>query len=180
MRLKITIGRRGIAEDESPADACLPLSRSGVPLIGITLLHRKGYFHQHLDETSPQTESPVEWHPEEKLELMKPVVTVPIEGRDVKVRAWRYTLEGVGSDVVSVYLLDTMVDGNTPEDQRLTDYLYGGDNYYRLCQENARSRPGPSSQGASRRGFDHGFFFVACAIKCFTRTFGNVRVGVIA
>ena len=72
MRLKITIGRRWIAEDEiPPADACLPLSRSGVPLIRITLLRRKGYFHQHLDETGRQTESPVEWHPEEKLELMK-------------------------------------------------------------------------------------------------------------
>ena len=68
-----------------------------MPLIGITLLHRKGYFHQHLDETGRQTESPVEWHPEEKLELMNPVVTVPIEDRDVKVRAWRYTLEGIGA-----------------------------------------------------------------------------------
>ena len=107
----------------------------GMPLIGVTLLYRKGYFRQHLDESGRQTESPAGWNPEEKLELMKPVVTVQLEERDVKVRAWRYTLEGIGGDVVSVYLLDTLVDGNTPEDRQLTDYLYGGDDRYRLCQE---------------------------------------------
>ena len=67
----------------------------GVRMVAVTLLHRKGYFSQHLDEHGNQSESPAQWNPEEKLELMKPVVTVNIEGREVKVRAWRYLVEGM-------------------------------------------------------------------------------------
>ena len=34
-----------------------------------------------------------------------------------------------------VYFLDTDVEGNSDYDRTLTDQLYGGDDYYRLCQE---------------------------------------------
>ena len=107
----------------------------GVRVVAVSLLHRKGYFAQRLDERGNQTESPATWNPEEKLELMKPVVSVRIEGREVKVRAWRYLVEGIGGDVVPVYLLDTYLPENSPWDQTLTDHLYGGDLHYRLCQE---------------------------------------------
>jgi starch phosphorylase len=107
----------------------------GVRMVAVSLLHRKGYFAQHLDGQGNQTESAATWNPEEKLELMKPVVSVTIEGREVKVRAWRYLVEGIGGDVVPVYLLDTALPENSPWDQTLTDYLYGGDLHYRLCQE---------------------------------------------
>ena len=63
------------------------------------------------------------------------MVTVPIEGREVRVRAWRYPVIGISGHQVPVYLLDTALPENTPWDQTLTDYLYGGDSYYRLCQE---------------------------------------------
>ena len=107
----------------------------GIRMVAVTLLHRKGYFQQHLDEHGNQTESPVAWNPEEMLELMKPVVAVNIEGREVKVRAWRYLVTGANGDVVPVYLLDTALAENSPWDRTLTDYLYGGDVHYRLCQE---------------------------------------------
>jgi starch phosphorylase len=35
-----------------------------VPMIGMTLLYRKGYFRQHLDERGNQTEIPVDWAPD--------------------------------------------------------------------------------------------------------------------
>jgi starch phosphorylase len=66
---------------------------------------------------------------------MKPVISVSIAGRDVRVRAWRYLIEGITGHTVPVYLLDTFIPENTPWDQTLTDFLYGGDVYYRLCQE---------------------------------------------
>jgi len=53
----------------------------------------------------------------------------------VKVRAWRYDVVGVAGHVIPVFLLDTDIEGNDPYDRRLTDHLYGGDTYYRLCQE---------------------------------------------
>src|SRR5437867_9473915 len=106
-----------------------------VPVVGITLLHRKGYFEQHLDSAGNQTEQPVAWRPEDELDLLPVSASVLIEGRTVRVRAWRYLIRGVSGHEVPVYLLDTALPENTPWDQTLTDYLYGGDSHYRLCQE---------------------------------------------
>jgi starch phosphorylase len=102
---------------------------------GVTLVYRQGYFRQHLDSQGNQTESPAAWTPEEILEPMEPQVTITIEGRQVKVRAWRYEIQGLSGHKVPVYFLDTALPENTPWDQTLTDHLYGGDSHYRLCQE---------------------------------------------
>jgi starch phosphorylase len=107
----------------------------GVHMVAVSLVHRKGYFRQHVDENGNQCEESSPWSPEQFLELMKPVVTVSIAGRKVRVRAWRYLVEGITGHNVPVYLLDTALAENTPWDQALTDSLYGGDSYYRLCQE---------------------------------------------
>lgn len=107
----------------------------GVRMVAVTLLHRKGYFRQHLDEHGNQTEDMAGWQPEQFLEPMKPLTSVTIAGRQVRVKAWRYLIEGITGHVVPVYFLDTAVQENSAWDQTLTDYLYGGDAYYRLCQE---------------------------------------------
>jgi len=106
-----------------------------VPIVGVTLLHRKGYFEQHLDASGHQTEQPVAWRPEDRLEPVDARTTVVIEGRTVHIRAWKYPVRGVKGHEVPVYLLDTNLDENEEWDRTLTDYLYGGDNHYRLCQE---------------------------------------------
>jgi len=107
----------------------------GVPLVGVTLLHRKGYFVQRLDESGWQTESGASWLPNEHLECMDVRVVVTVEARTVTVRAWRFTIQGDDGMTVPVFLLDTDVEGNASEDRRLTDHLYGGDDRYRLSQE---------------------------------------------
>jgi starch phosphorylase len=107
----------------------------GVPLVAVTLLHRKGYFEQHLDPSGQQTEQPVHWNPEQVLEPVDARSTVSIEGREVQVRAWKYSVKGVRGHEVPVYLLDTMLPENSEWDRTLTDTLYGGDEHYRLCQE---------------------------------------------
>lgn len=106
----------------------------GVPMVGITLVHRKGYFQQHLDAMGNQSESDDAWAPESRLEAMPQRVSVIIEGRTVWIRVWRYPVRGLAGEV-PVYLLDTDVDGNSDWDRHLTDHLYGGDLHYRLCQE---------------------------------------------
>ena len=106
-----------------------------VPMVAVTLLHRNGYFQQHLDASGNQTESPVVWSPDEMLELVDAAVTVVMEGRSVLVRAWRYKIEGAGGAEVPVYLLDADVPENSLFDQSLTGTLYGFDHHYRLCQE---------------------------------------------
>src|SRR3954471_8217389 len=107
----------------------------GAPVVGITLLHRQGYFEQHIDAEGNQTEAHVRWSPEKKLEPVDARASVLIEGRHVQVRAWRYTIRGVSGREVPVYLLDTQLPENGDYDRTLTDRLYGGDGRYRLCQE---------------------------------------------
>jgi starch phosphorylase len=107
----------------------------GVRMVAVSLLHRKGYFRQHVDEQGNQSEETSPWAPEQFLEPMKPVITVSIAGRQVRVKAWRYLIEGITGHTLPVYLLDTCLPENTAWDQTLTDNLYGGDAYYRLCQE---------------------------------------------
>jgi starch phosphorylase len=107
----------------------------GYPIAGVTLLYRKGYFRQSLSAAGIQSERPEHWNPSEKLQNVGPLSTVTIEGRQVRVAAWRYLIRGISSHEVPVYLLDTDLAENAPQDRRLTDNLYGGDDVYRLCQE---------------------------------------------
>jgi starch phosphorylase len=106
-----------------------------LPLVGVTLLHRKGYFRQRLDADGTQSESACDWAPEAVLEPLDAVVSLVIEGRTVYIRAWRYRVLGVSGGTVPLYFLDTDLPENSPEDRTLTDHLYGGDLRYRLCQE---------------------------------------------
>ena len=106
-----------------------------LPVVGVTLLHRKGYFRQHLDAQGNQSEGPVEWRPEEILQELPERTKITIEGREVHVRAWRYTIRGATGHEVPVLLLDTALPENAEGDRHLTDSLYGGDGHYRLCQE---------------------------------------------
>ena len=107
----------------------------GLPMVAVTLLHRQGYFRQTLDSSGWQTEAPSNWAVEKLVKELPARVTVNIEGRPVQVRAWQYDVRGVTGGVVPVYLLDTDLPANTEWDRHLTDHLYGGDRWYRLCQE---------------------------------------------
>jgi len=106
-----------------------------LPLVAITLVHRKGYFRQRLDRAGHQREEPMEWAVEQQLEPLPARITVDISGCRVAVRAWRRTVTSTNGGSVPVYFLDTNVAENTQDDRALTDLLYGGDAAYRLAQE---------------------------------------------
>jgi glycogen phosphorylase len=101
----------------------------------VTLLHRKGYFDQRIDAEGNQSERPVVWRPEDRLEPVEATTSVSIEGRTVHVRAWKFSVRGITGHEIPVYLLDTDLPENESWDRALTDTLYGGDTHYRLCQE---------------------------------------------
>lgn len=106
-----------------------------VPMVGVTLLHRKGFCYQKLDSRGLQTEEPVEWIVENVLEEMAERASVTLEGRVVSFRCWRHEVRGAGGFRVPVYFLDTDLAKNSDWDRTLTHFLYGGDRRYRLCQE---------------------------------------------
>jgi starch phosphorylase len=109
----------------------------GLPLVGVGLLYQQGYFRQYLNPDGWQQEL----YPEndfynlpltlERQLSGKPlIVEVEYPGRVVKAQVWRAQ---VGR--VPLYLLDTNIEDNRPEDRDLTDQLYGGDDEMRIRQE---------------------------------------------
>ncbi len=106
-----------------------------LPMVAVSLLYRKGYFTQRLAEDGSQTEEPVAWRVEDFLTEEPARASVPIENRRVELRCWRYSVKGVHGFEVPVYFLDADLPSNTEFDRNLTGSLYGGDSYYRLCQE---------------------------------------------
>lgn len=106
-----------------------------LPFIAVTLVSRKGYFRQEIDEKGRQTELPAAWEPSKFMALAPEKVYITIEGRPVYIQAWIYFVESLLGTNIPVIFLDTNLPENSPEDRSLTDYLYGGDEYYRIKQE---------------------------------------------
>ncbi len=109
----------------------------GLPLVGVGLLYRQGYFRQYLNIEGWQ----LEFYPENdfynlplRLERDDKGVPLTVEldfpGRKVKVHIWRLQ---VGR--IPLYLLDTNLEENLPEDREMTAQLYGGDQEMRIRQE---------------------------------------------
>jgi glycogen phosphorylase len=106
-----------------------------LPMVAVSLLYRKGYFSQRLGDDGTQSEEPVQWKVTDFLQEEPVRVHVPLENRRVELRAWRYDVKGVRGFEVPVYFLDADLPANQESDRNLTGSLYGGDPYYRLCQE---------------------------------------------
>lgn len=118
-------------------DHCKEASDLGVPLVGVGLYYHGGYFDQQigLDGWQRDSADPVDpaanpvWrvnHPDGSPYL----VPVTVSGREVQVGVWRVM---VGR--VPVYLLDTDLPQNDPQDRKLTARLYASATEWRLRQE---------------------------------------------
>jgi starch phosphorylase len=119
------------------ADHLKAASDLGLPLVGVGLLYRQGYFHQFLNHEGWQQEE----YPETEL-FHLPVsrakdtsgreVRVSICGPEGEVQAIVWHLR-VGR--VPLYLLDTNLPENSSEIRDITARLYAGDHKQRLAQE---------------------------------------------
>jgi len=106
-----------------------------LPVVGVTLLYRKGYFTQKITQDGDQIEEDVSWQPEKLLKELPVKVSVRIMGRDVKVRAWLHELLGISGKKNPILFLDTDLPENSDYDRTITHHLYGHDEIYRLSQE---------------------------------------------
>ena len=109
----------------------------GLPLVGVGLMYREGYFRQYLTVDGWQQERYPENDffnlplvPECNKDGSPILVSLPLPGRDLQLRIWRIQ---VGR--IPLYLLDTNIPQNSPEDRVVTARLYGGDNDMRIRQE---------------------------------------------
>ena len=109
----------------------------GVPLVGVGLLYRQGYFRQRLNRMGWQEDYYIDHRFEDlPLVLMRTptgqplTVTVEIRGRQVQAQIWRVQ---VGR--TDLYLMDSDLPQNDPIDRWLTGHLYGGNQETRIAQE---------------------------------------------
>jgi starch phosphorylase len=122
-RLPIYSGGLGVLA----GDHLKAASDLGVPLVGVGLFYRGGYFTQGVDAAGRQTETYEALDPE-ALGLTREPVTVEVElaDRTVAAAVWRYDVDTGLGERVPLYLLD--VDW-------VTDALYAGDREHRIRQE---------------------------------------------
>jgi starch phosphorylase len=109
----------------------------GIPLVAVGLFYTQGYFKQQLDTQGYQVEEYIDTKVDDL--PMEPAlgrdgkqITVVIETRSGRLLAKVWRLQ-VGR--VTLYLLDSNVEGNGTEDRHLTSRLYGGDHRTRVRQE---------------------------------------------
>ena len=106
-----------------------------LPMVFVTLLSRQGYVRQAMTPRGEQESGPNPWSPADWAKPLPGMVAVKIEGRDVWIRPWLYAAKCPLGHAIPVLLLDTDLQENEPADRGITDFLYGGDDAYRLKQE---------------------------------------------
>src|SRR4029079_3284510 len=118
-------------------DHCKQASDLGVPLVGIGFMYPQGYFHQHVSAEGWQQETyeRLNWPDVAIEQSVTPdgnpcIVAVPLGDRAVLTNVWKISLGRV-----RLYLLDTGLEENAPQDRDLSARLYGGDRETRLQQE---------------------------------------------
>ena len=109
----------------------------GIPLVAIGLLYKNGYFHQKIDGNGNQQ---TEYHDIDLYDLpINPVkdengedmlIYIKFPKRRIYLKVWQIN---VGR--VKLYLLDSDIEKNNPEDRDVTLRLYGGDQEMRIRQE---------------------------------------------
>ncbi len=106
-----------------------------LPMVAITLCYVAGYFYQQIDPSGYQTEREINWEFSSELQEEKNTITLEVEDKKFKVKAWRYNVIGQGGHIIPVYLLDSDVKGNEDWQKRFTHVLYDATPYQRAVQE---------------------------------------------
>ena len=108
-----------------------------IPLVAIGLFYGHGYFRQRLDDKGWQQEdylptdvNSVPMEPAIGLDGLPVMIQLRTRHSVINAKVWRVQ---VGR--ISLLLLDSDVEGNLPEDRKLTSQLYGGDSRTRIRQE---------------------------------------------
>ena len=118
-------------------DICKEASDSGLPLVGVGFMYPEGYFHQHFSAEGWQEEIYIQLNFDEAPinQVLSPkgqiaLAQLELGNRSVSVGVWRVRLGRA-----DLYLLDTDIEQNAPQDRQLSTRLYAGDQELRIQQE---------------------------------------------
>lgn len=106
-----------------------------IPAVGVTLVYNGKQFNQQFNSDSTQSYVEIDWRKNDQFTKLPQQIELIIDGQKVIVGCWRYDIVGFSEFVVPVYLLDTDNFENDPWKRHITDTLYGGENFARICQE---------------------------------------------
>src|SRR4030042_223374 len=118
-------------------DICKEASDLGLPMVGVGFMYPQGYFHQRITADGWQeeiykqldfSETPIT--PVFSTRWNRTLAEVQLENRPVRIGAWQIQ---VGRTII--YLLDTNVEENSPQDRQLSARLYIADRELRIQQE---------------------------------------------
>lgn len=116
---------------------CKTASDMRVPFVAVGLMYKAGYFTQRIDGEGNQVATYLESdvsnlpvHPARDAGGNELCLELKLANRAVIVKVWTVRIGHV-----TLYLLDTGVDANPPEERRITYQLYGGDRETRIKQE---------------------------------------------
>jgi glycogen phosphorylase len=118
-------------------DMCKEASDLGLPFIGIGFMYPQGYFHQHVSAEGWQQEiyQQLNFNEAPINRIILPgggssIAKVKLANRDLSIAVWQ-----VNVGRVKIFLLDTHLEENTPEDRQLSARLYTADPEMRIQQE---------------------------------------------
>ena len=106
-----------------------------IPMVGITLLYKEGYFKQRVDEDGKQTETYPRFDPEPLLKQIPEKFCLRLRERDVWVEAYKLMYKGETGHEIPIYFLDTDLPENFNDDRIISLRLYSGDKDHRILQE---------------------------------------------
>ena len=118
-------------------DHCKTASDLDLPFVGVGFIYPQGYFRQQIDSDGRQQAIYVKLDfgeiaatPALGADGTQVIIDADLPGRKVYAKVWRVQ---VGR--IPLYLMDTDVPANAPEDRELSARLYGGDQQMRISQE---------------------------------------------
>ena len=118
-------------------DFCKEASDMGLPLVGVGFMYPQGYFHQHISAEGWQEEvyRQLDFDEAPISTILSPqghraLAKVQLDNRSVSIGVWQVR---VGR--ATVYLMDTNIEENSPQDRLLSARLYTADQELRIKQE---------------------------------------------
>ena len=118
-------------------DICKEASDLGLPMVGIGFMYPQGYFHQRISADGWQeeiyrqldfSETPIT--PVFSSGWNRTLAEVQLDNRQVRIGAWQ-----IQAGRTTIYLLDTNIEENSPQDRQLSARLYIADRELRIQQE---------------------------------------------
>jgi starch phosphorylase len=106
-----------------------------IPMVAVTLCYDKGYFYQMISPDGYQVEHEVRWDFSSAFDRVPITIDLDIQGKKVKVGAWKYEVIGETGWRIPVFLLDTEIEGNEPWQKNFTHVLYDATPFQRIVQE---------------------------------------------